>query len=96
MKMINLKNKGLECLQHFTRYESMGIFPNAQGQLTSQSLIGFSRISNLPVIIWLSSLPAKIKKIRSKMKAVECSKLFLHYSPMGAICCHGKQSSNPI
>ena len=21
---------------------------------------------------------------------------FLHYNPMGAICCHGNQSSNPI
>ena len=28
------KMKVLECLQHFSHYKSMGIFPDAQGQLT--------------------------------------------------------------
>ena len=41
-------------------------------------------------------LPARIKDIRSKMKALEWSQDFPHYNPMGAICCHGNQSSNPI
>ena len=31
-----------------------------------------------------------------KMKEIEWSQDFLHYNPMGAICCHGNQSSNPI
>ena len=31
--------KDLECSQDFSHYKSMGIFPDAQGQLTSQSLI---------------------------------------------------------
>ena len=30
------------------------------------------------------------------MKALEWPQGFLHYNPMGAICCHGNQSSNPI
>ena len=37
-----------------------------------------------------------IKKNRSKMKVLECYQHFLHYSPMGAICCHGNQSYEPI
>ena len=30
----------LECSQHFYHYKSMGIFPDAQGQLTHKSLVG--------------------------------------------------------
>ena len=37
-----------------------------------------------------------MKKIQSKMKAVECSQHFPLYNPMGATCCHGNQSSDPI
>ena len=42
------------------------------------------------------SLPASMKKIRSKMKALECSQHFPHYNPMRAIRCHGHQSSDPF
>ena len=31
-----------------------------------------------------------------KMKALEWSQHFPHYNPMGAIRCHGHQSSDPI
>ena len=31
-----------------------------------------------------------------KMKELERSQGFPYYNPMGAICCHGNQSSNPI
>ena len=37
MKMIQSKMKGLEWSQHCSHYKSMGIFPEAQGQLTQQS-----------------------------------------------------------
>ena len=30
------------------------------------------------------------------MKELEWSQAFPHYDPMGAICCHGNQSSDPI
>ena len=39
MKMIHTKMKELECSQHFSHYKSMEIFPDAQGQLTPQSLV---------------------------------------------------------
>ena len=49
----------------------MGIFPDAQGQLTPQSMVGSGLISNSSATLWLSSLSAKMNKIRSKMKALE-------------------------
>ena len=36
----------LECSQAFSHYKSMGIFPDAQRQLTLQSLVRSGRISN--------------------------------------------------
>ena len=40
MKMIQSKMKGLEWSQHCSYYKCM-FFSDAQGQLTSQSMIGF-------------------------------------------------------
>ena len=96
MKKIHPKMKVLEWSQHFSHYKSMGIFPDAQGQLTHKSLIQSCRISNPFDILWLSLLPARIKKNQSKMKELEWSQDFHHYNHMGAICCHGNQSSDPI
>ena len=39
MKKIQLKMKALDCSQDFSHYKSMGIFSDAQGQLTRQSLV---------------------------------------------------------
>ena len=47
---------------------SMGIFLDAQEQLTPQSLVGSCRLPNPSEIIWLSPLLARIKKNQSKMK----------------------------
>ena len=69
--------KALECSQDFSHYKSMGIFPDAQGQLILQSMVGSGQISNTSKTLWLSLLPAKIKKIQSIMKALECSQ---HYT----------------
>ena len=46
MKIIESKMKELEWSQHFPHYKSMGIFPDAQGQLTPQFLVRSGRISN--------------------------------------------------
>ena len=51
MKKIQLKMKALECSQDFYHYKSMGIFPDAQGQLTPQSLVRSGRISNSSEIL---------------------------------------------
>ena len=88
--------KELECSQDFSYYKSMGIFPDAQGQLTPQSFVQSGPISNSSEMLWMFLLPASMKKIRSKMRALECSQHFPHYIPMGAIDCHGHQSSDSI
>ena len=77
MKKIHWKMKVLEWSQRFSHYKSMGIFPNAQGQLTHKSFVGYCPISNPSEILWVSLLPARMKKIQSKMKALEWSQ---HYS----------------
>ena len=89
MRMIESKMKELECSQDFSHFKSMFFFPDAQGQLTPQSLVRSGRISNSSEMLWMFSLPASMKKIRSKMRALECSQHFPHYIPMGAIDCHG-------
>ena len=91
-----IKNEGARAFTRFFHYKSMGIFPDAQGQLTLQSLVKSGQISNLSEMLWMSLLPASMKKIRSKMKVLECSQDFPHYNPMGAVGCHGNQSSNTI
>ena len=96
MRMIDSKMKELDCSQDFSHYKSMGIFPDAQGQLTLQSLVRSVQISNSSEMLYLFLLPASMKKIRSKMKALEWSQHFPHYNPMGAIHCHGHQSSDLI
>ena len=77
IKQIQLKMKMLECSQDFSHYKSMEIFPDAQGQLTLQSMVGSGQISNSSKTLLLSLLPAKMKKIRSKLKALDCSQ---HYT----------------
>ena len=69
--------KELECSQDFSHYKSMGIFRFGHGQLTPQSLVQPGRISNSSEMLWMSSLPASMKKIRSKIEALECSQ---HYT----------------
>ena len=73
MKKIHLKMKVLEWSQHFSHNKSMGIFPDAQGQLTHKSLVGSCQISNPFEILWLFLLPARIKKKKSKMKELDWS-----------------------
>ena len=46
MSWLPARMKELECSQDFSHYKSMGIFPDAKGQLTPQSLVRSGRISN--------------------------------------------------
>ena len=58
-------------------------FSNTQGQVTPQSMVETRRISNSSEILWLSLLPAKIKKIPLEMKALERSQHLSHCKSMG-------------
>ena len=71
IKKIESKMKSLEWPQNVSHYKSMEIFPDAQGQVTLQSVIGSGRISNSFETLLLSLLPARMKMIRSKIKALE-------------------------
>ena len=51
----------------------MQMFYDAQGKLTPQSEVGSTLNSNSSKLLWLSSLPARMKKIKSKMKMLEWS-----------------------
>ena len=71
MRMIDSRMKELEWSQDFSHYKSMGIF-----QIAPQSLVRSGRISNSSEILWMLSLPASMKKIRSKMKALKWTQHF--------------------
>ena len=53
MRLIKSKIKELECSQDFSHHKSIGIFPDAQGQLTPQSLVRSGRISNSFEMLWI-------------------------------------------
>ena len=80
MKKIRLKMKVLECSQDFSHYKSMGIFPDAQGQLTLQSMVLYGQISNSVETLWLSSLPAKMKKMIKNRGARVFITLYINFS----------------
>ena len=82
IRMIDSKMKELECSQDFSHYVYLEIFPDAQGQLTPQSLVRSGRISNSSEMSWMFLLPASMKKIRSNMKALEWTQHFPHYNPI--------------
>ena len=77
MEKIHWKMKVLEWSQRFSNYKSMGIFPNAQGQLTHKSFVRYCPILNPSQVLWVFLLPIRMKKIQTKMKALEWSQ---HYS----------------
>ena len=91
LSLLPTRMKKLELSQHFPHYKSMESFPDTQEQPTRKSLVRSCQISNPSKALWLS-----LKKIQSKMKALEWSQDFSYYNPKGAICCQGNQSSDPI
>ena len=72
---IHPKLKALQWSQDFSHYKSMGIFPGTQGELTPQLELWSCRISNQSKILWLTLLPARMRKIQLKMKVLEWSQV---------------------
>ena len=58
-------------------------FSDAQGQLTPKSVMESCRNSNPSKLLWLTLLPARMKKIHWKMKVLQWSQRFSHYKSMG-------------
>ena len=90
MKRIQSKIAEKMWWHRFPHYKSMWFFSYAQGQLTPQSLVRSGRISNSSEMLWMFSLPASMKKIRSKTKALNCWQHFPHYNPMVAMETSGR------
>ena len=77
LEEVPIRMKALERSQNFSNCRSMRIFSNAQWQLTPQSMVESCRISNSTETLLMSSLPVKMKKIRSKMKVFTLIYIYL-------------------
>ena len=58
-------------------------FSDVQGQMTLELVVVFDRNLNSSNLSCMSSLPARMGMIESKMKELECSHDFSHYKSMG-------------
>ena len=58
-------------------------FSDALGQITLELVAVSGRNLNSSKLLCMSSLPARMRMIDSKMKELECSQDFSHYKSMG-------------
>ena len=58
-------------------------FSDAQGQITLELVVVSGRNLNSSKLSCMSSLPARMRGIESKMKELECSQDFSYYKSMG-------------
>ena len=58
-------------------------FSDAQGQITLELVVVTGRNLNTSKLSYMSSLPARMRMIDSKMKELESSQNFSHYKSMG-------------
>ena len=80
MKRIESKTVEKTWRHRFHHYKSMGIFSDAQGQLTPESVVRSGQISNSSKLLCMSSLPASMKRIRSKTAEKTWRRRFPHYN----------------
>ena len=73
-----IKNEGTRVLT--TLYSN---FSDVQGQITLVLVVVSGRKLNSSKLSSMSSLPARMRMIDSKMKELECSQDFSHYKSMG-------------
>ena len=93
--MLHTKFQGHQGYQPFGSGEKE--FLRFLGFYHPRSLISRTgRNSNSSEILCMSSLPASIKRIGSKTTEKRWRHCFPHYKSMGAFCCHGNQSFDPI
>ena len=58
---------------------------DVQGQIALVFVVVSSRNSNLSKLLCMSSLPARMRLIKSKMTELRCSQGFSHYKSMGIL-----------
>ena len=76
--------KALEWSQHFSHYKSMGIFPNAQGQLTHKSFVQYCLISNPSQDFMVVLVTCKNKEEQIKNDGVRVVTRFSPLQPYGS------------
>ena len=96
MKKIRFNIMTLEWSQKFCHHKSMQILKTLKGSQVHILCSNLAEFRTYPSFLWLSSFPARIRKIRSNIKALELSQHFPHYNPMGGICCHVNRSKFPF
>ena len=62
-------------------------FSDAQGQITLELVMVSGRNLNSSKLSCMSSLPARMRMIESKIKELECLQDFSHYKSMGVTRC---------
>ena len=72
-----VKNEGASVLTLYIN------FSDAQGQITLALVVVSGRNLNSSKLLCMSSSPARMRMIDSKMKELECSQDFSHYKSMG-------------
>ena len=90
------KNERLECSQDFSYYKSMGIF-SRRSMAAYSAVLGpiwpnFELVRDVMNVL----VTCKYEEDPIKNEGARVVTTFSHYIPMGAIGCHGHQSSDPI
>ena len=96
MRMIDSKMKELECSQDFSHYKSIGIFSRCP-RAANSAVFGpiwpnFEFVRDVIDVL----VTCKFEEDLIKNEGARVFTTFPHYIPMGAIGCHGHQSSDPI
>ena len=94
MRMIDSKMKELEWSQDFSHYK-YGDFSN-RSRAANSAVLGpiwpnFELVRDVMDVL----VTCKYEEDPIKNEGARVDTTFSHYNPMGAICCHGNQSSNP-
>ena len=71
-------------------------FSDAQGQITLVLVSVSGRNLNSSKLTCMSSLPAKMRMIDSKMKELECSQDFSHYKSMGIFSRRSRAANSAV
>ena len=86
-----IKNEGARV---FTTLYSK--FSDAQGQISLELVVVFGRNLNSFKLLCMSSLPARIRMIETKMKELECSQDFSHYKSMGIFSRRSRAANSAV
>ena len=86
-----VKNEGARVLT--TLYIT---FSDVQGQITLVLVVVSGRNLNSSKLSCMSSLPARMRSIKSKMKERECSQDFSHYKSMGIFSRRSRAANSAV